>query len=438
MPEDIQALNARVARRDQTIASLKKRIAVLECEASRKSAASVEVDDESDEEEGLPEPLYDKADDTYRCTECGWEVVEGFCEACRKEFNWSEDNEESSLPADSLYNEASNDTDRDQVPRGTTPLRDVGPFRPLPGYSLEDYEALLQRGATRLMIETFNLEYSHENGIFAWADSTLYSEFAGPKMQRGDFWKIQLGRRFDLDEDDLDGSLFVEGILEEAILFPEIGQAGKWETVEERPGIWVTRMVNSRDCQDGDMDEDEGEDEEDDVEEEDDEEDEDEDAEDLQQVYDRRLEIPFVDDGPVLTCPGYDTTDDVDSDNEMTVEGENSMEHDDDVDMEDTGAEIQASVADGVWHYNPRSPTPEDFVPTACVSGDAGVPQSASQLGAAGQAVKQEIATEEGDETTTLESDSDSADSDFDSDEELSGDEDLEQHAALLMRYKTF
>ena len=110
---------------------------------------------------------------------------------------------------------------------------------------------LLQRGATRLMYEAFHLEYTHEKGIFAWADSRLYEEFAGPAMKDGDFWKIHLGRRVMLDDDDLDGSAFIEGLLEDALYFPLRGEGSerkfeKWETLQETSGIWVTRLQENR------------------------------------------------------------------------------------------------------------------------------------------------------------------------------------------------
>ncbi|KAF8216150.1 hypothetical protein K438DRAFT_1800139 [Mycena galopus ATCC 62051] len=109
-----------------------------------------------------------------------------------------------------------------------------------------EYAELRRRGATRLMCETFNLEFNAATGIFAWADGDIYREFAGPLMQVGDFWKIMLGRRIQLDEDDPDGSLFIEAVLEDALLFP-LFEGQKWETVEDgaSPGIWITRPVDA-------------------------------------------------------------------------------------------------------------------------------------------------------------------------------------------------
>jgi len=143
--------------------------------------------------------------------------------------------------------------DRSLVRRGTTPLpsfpfsESTGPpanYLPLRVY---EYIALRRRGATRLMCETFDLEFSDQKGIIAHADTDLYEEFAGPQMQVGDVWKIHLGRRIILDEDDLDGSEFIEGLIEDALLFPlrhplSKQKSEKWETVAESPGIWVTKL----------------------------------------------------------------------------------------------------------------------------------------------------------------------------------------------------
>lgn len=89
--------------------------------------------------------------------------------------------------------------DRSLVPRGNTPLLDLDPAdnHILPeGYRGREteYFQLLKRGATRLMCETFHLEFTYKDGIFAWADTNIYDEFSGPLMKTGDFWKIHLGR----------------------------------------------------------------------------------------------------------------------------------------------------------------------------------------------------------------------------------------------------
>ncbi|KAJ7361712.1 hypothetical protein DFH08DRAFT_655948, partial [Mycena albidolilacea] len=179
---------------------------------------------------------WDEDDAIYRCPECMWELEQGECGRCGLEFDIDLCDD-----ADYTRNEAV-DPDRLSQPRGDTPLRDDGqhPFPPSLYLRRQiEYAELRQRGATRLMCETFNLEFDAENGIAAWADEDLYGDYAGPLMQKGDFWKIMLGRRIQLEEDDPDGSLFIEALLEDALIFPT--KQGPWETVEESPGIWVTR-----------------------------------------------------------------------------------------------------------------------------------------------------------------------------------------------------
>jgi len=102
------------------------------------------------------------------------------------------------------------------------------------------------------MCETFQLSFSEQDGIIAWADGDIYEQFSGPAMLKGDFWKIALGRRIELDEDDLDGSMFIEGLLEDMLLYPPAWSTMNkyrnegWETVEESPGIWITRLISAR------------------------------------------------------------------------------------------------------------------------------------------------------------------------------------------------
>lgn len=108
----------------------------------------------------------------------------------------------------------------------------------------EEYVALMTRGATRKMCERYHLEFTMDQGIVAWADSEIYEVYAGPVMRKGDFWKIHLGRSIDLDFEDIDGSEFVNDLLEEVLMYPLSFAEKGWETVEESPGIWVTRPVD--------------------------------------------------------------------------------------------------------------------------------------------------------------------------------------------------
>jgi hypothetical protein len=235
----------------------------------------------------LPDPIWVdgvhfESEGMYTCSDCAAEVVEGHCFLCGLEHQWEvitvlpcltkvSVNERGIFQDDPHQNRATTDTqaidsERSSVPRGNTPLLEVDEdFSPPLEYKrsrIQEYMELLKRGATRLMCETFHLEYTYDKGIFAWADPLLYEEFAGPAMRKGDFWKIQLGRRVLLDDDDLDGSAFLEGLLEDALYFPLRGNGGdhkfeKWETVEETSGIWVTRLQDRVD-EDGDDDSDDG------------------------------------------------------------------------------------------------------------------------------------------------------------------------------------
>lgn len=155
------------------------------------------------------------------------------------------------------------------------------------------------------MIETFSLEYSPEQGIFAWADLALYDEFTGPKMKIGNCWEIQLGRRLVLDEEDPDGSIFIEGIIEAAVIFPSAIQ--EWGTVETSPGVWVTRMKRDQKQMDRDgtiqtkCADNQGYCAED--------EDEDETPESDDEGACDGMDITFIDDDPVLLRLSYDITD---------------------------------------------------------------------------------------------------------------------------------
>ncbi|KAH0589665.1 hypothetical protein H2248_005392 [Termitomyces sp. 'cryptogamus'] len=275
------------------------------------------------------------------------------------------------------------------------------------------------------MIETFNLEFNQDKGIFAWADSALYKEFAGPKMLKGHFWEIQLGRRFDLDEDDLDGSVFVEGILEDVIMFPGKGGDGaQWETAEESPGIWVTQMVKTARNEEGSEEsEEEGDGEADGME---------GDREQLEQGIegidedmdeeDELKDTPvFIDDGPVLICPGYDSSDDDALDIEEMEVDVCGAESSDDVYMVDgSSAAIEANVPDDLYDADVTYEVTE-------VAPQFAVDVNENQV----QVNLNEADIDDDLELTTFHyEDSDSADSDFDDDETLSGDEEVLQQSS--------
>lgn len=267
--------------------------------------------------------------------------------------------------------------DRSLVPRGNTPLLPDSLFErypPLAEYRSREgeYKELLRRGATRIMCETFHLEFSQQGGIYAWADPQLFEEFAGPAMKKGDFWKIHLGRRVSLDQDDEDGSAFIDGLLEDALLFPYRGPTSertfeKWETVEDTPGIWVTRPKANRDATEESKDENDSDS---------DNKDHENDLEHLHQSEDTALENPPTKDTGPIRADNYtfsgsedeedeededETLDDEDDDEEDEddeegeeggegEEGEETDEDEDDEDEdEDMGAYITAQDPDAVW-----------------------------------------------------------------------------------------
>ncbi|KAF5329571.1 hypothetical protein D9619_009340 [Psilocybe cf. subviscida] len=216
-----------------------------------------DVADDNDKEEeqdaDLPQVLI--LDDVYVCCSCGTEVLEGLCHSwlCGMKHQWPPEeglDEEYSVSTTNLAIHP----DRSLVPRGDTPLGGIDPNCNPSGSPPEEYHGrkdeylqLLQRGATRLMCETFHLEFTHTGGIYAWADADIFDEFSGPLMKQGHFWKIHLGRRIRLEEDDIDGSVFIESLLEDAVVFPmRVEGCSKtheqWETKQETRGVWVTRL----------------------------------------------------------------------------------------------------------------------------------------------------------------------------------------------------
>jgi len=248
--------------------------------------------------------------------------------------------------------------DRSLVPRGDTPLLPDSMFDRYPppveyrGPREGEYKELLRRGATRIMCETFRLEFSQQCGIYAWADPQLFEDFSGPAMKQYDFWKIHLGRRVTLDHDDEDGSAFIDGLLEDALFFPFRKPTSErtfeqWETVEDTPGIWVTRLKANRDPFEETMD-DENEYESD------------TDWDEYSDFYDSDnddtpLETPPIGDtGPIradkYTLSGSEDEEDGDSEDETIDEEDEDEDDDHDHDEnEDMGAFITAQALDAVW-----------------------------------------------------------------------------------------
>ncbi|KAJ3517219.1 hypothetical protein NMY22_g14011 [Coprinellus aureogranulatus] len=171
------------------------------------------------------------------------------------EHLWKIESDYDSLPTPD--NQAFSE-DRVLPPRGNTPLLKLpkeglpvpltyapGPPNPTtcvrPEDRSEEFFQLIRRGATRAMCEEFSLEFTEEKGIVAWMNQDIMDEFAGPAMDQGDRWKIYLGRRLKLDEDDPDGTLFIEGLLEDGIIcHPRLWDRPRWVTVKEKAKTWAT------------------------------------------------------------------------------------------------------------------------------------------------------------------------------------------------------
>lgn len=78
-----------------------------------------------------------------------------------------------------------------------------------------------------------------EMHVVAWADYQLFAEYSTDVIQDGEKWKIHLGRRIYLHQNDPDGSIFMEEFLEE-VMRPL--REDQWETIKEGD-TWVTRPV---------------------------------------------------------------------------------------------------------------------------------------------------------------------------------------------------
>ncbi|KAG7095749.1 hypothetical protein E1B28_006459 [Marasmius oreades] len=216
-------------------------------------------DSEESEEE---EPNWDEWDKCYRCSLCNWEIAERRCQSyvCGKTYTAfvcekSPDGDPIIQSFDSFFvGETDHVCSR---ARGTTPLQEIDPARLRPdtiayGYEnrQEEYRDLLARGATRLMCETFYLEFHQDDGIIIDMRDDLFGEWAGPRLVDCKSWKIVLGRELRLDSDDEDGSRYIDGFLEDCLLFP--ANARHWETIQKEPGHWITRpMEDNRVAMDG-------------------------------------------------------------------------------------------------------------------------------------------------------------------------------------------
>jgi hypothetical protein len=173
-----------------------------------------------------------------------------FQDAIEEDHDWTIDTGEGMLRGDRLL-----------TARGTTPRIEEGSID-VPDEYLDaepsreaEFEELVARGATEFMCETFALEFTPETGIVAQVPGEFWDDFPPHFKTQDDWdqeadevklWKIYLGRRIVLDDDDPDGSQFIENFLEEVFYYPnKITLEAQWETLLEAPGVWVTRPKDS-------------------------------------------------------------------------------------------------------------------------------------------------------------------------------------------------
>jgi hypothetical protein len=272
---------------------------------------------------------------------------------------------------------------------------------------------LRRRGATRLMCTTFRLSFAMERGIVATLTPEIKETFGGPEMEPEDIWKLYLGRTVRLDPTDIDGSEFIEGLLEDILFFSaaHYQQRNKnWQTKRSiyQRNVWVTQPTFNLDYEDEVMLSDgESSDNEsltwDEVDQ----------LLDRGELDDLTLDQPFVEYGPTLHRDEYEVTDveDLESDD------------DGDSDVADLGYGINARYEDANW-----SDGDDDGLYGSNIDDDAtrqGI--NATSLVDANTDRKPEwLQTIHGPFNAAAPEDEDSAaGSDFDSDEVLSGDEEV-------------
>ncbi|KAG7094514.1 hypothetical protein E1B28_005345 [Marasmius oreades] len=227
---------------------------------SRTASETIDDAEESGQEEEREEllPIWDGEERIYRCVVCGWEIIERECqkpECGEKYSDYVCQESPDGIPLDESDRTFHLCDDSYLLPsiRSITPLLDIDPARLHPetvAYGFEgrlyEYEALLTRGATRLMCETFNLSYSDETGIVLEMKDPdlddLFQEWAGDRIVSSECesWKIFLGREIHLADDDVDGSEYVNDFLEDALLFDRDSSV-QWKTTEVRTGAWETK-----------------------------------------------------------------------------------------------------------------------------------------------------------------------------------------------------
>ncbi|KAH6907743.1 hypothetical protein BKA70DRAFT_1562847 [Coprinopsis sp. MPI-PUGE-AT-0042] len=221
--------------------------------AARTEILEIPSDDES-------EAIWGKAHNIWLCPDCLAEIDDTVCSICGEDFDVGFQgllgtrgpgltNEYRLRESMSTLATVSDAEHIDRLPPSKTAAAnldaDLLPLSRIPASwqtseaDIAEYRQLIVRGATTLMISTFSLHFDPQEGIIAYADDTLFDEFSGPAMKDGDVWKIHLGSRVELEPEDHDGSEFIEGLLEDAMLF--LPSIRRWSTKKVQDGVWVTK-----------------------------------------------------------------------------------------------------------------------------------------------------------------------------------------------------
>ncbi|KAH6871866.1 hypothetical protein BKA70DRAFT_1354407 [Coprinopsis sp. MPI-PUGE-AT-0042] len=184
-------------------------------------SSSVYSDNGSDEE---PQVVWDGSHNIWLCLDCLAEIDGTVCIQCGKEYEVESKSEHTTPTAVSQAEHT------DQPELHLTRIPDWRRSSPV---KIEEYRQLISRGATPLMISTFSLCFSAEEGIIAHADDTLFDEFSGPAMEEDGVWKIYLGSKI------MTAASFLEGLLEDAVVFRRTTHG--WDTVLLEERVWETR-----------------------------------------------------------------------------------------------------------------------------------------------------------------------------------------------------
>ncbi|KAK0470248.1 uncharacterized protein EV420DRAFT_1499280 [Desarmillaria tabescens] len=222
--------------------------------ASQESDAS----DEEDETISHTELSWDNAERVYRCPKCHYEVIDGVCQGrdCATLFAWTEEHDKMLGEAAPTDENCAMSLDRALVQRGTTPLNDLPLDLPVPDIyanSPTEFQSLMRRGATVAMCLRYKLRFTRKHGIVARADEDLFDLFNTPTMEETDQWQIYLGRRIQLHSNDEDGREFLIDLLEDALIYPLRSEFSncfpeRWETFVKDPSVfpvvWITRPMS--------------------------------------------------------------------------------------------------------------------------------------------------------------------------------------------------